>query len=144
MMRVFVTLFGLVGLTIAGVYIVLFIQQYRYENFTGPDVRPAYVELEPIHIPILRGGVPIETRTYVLVVETGLGQDAGIRAQELRLRDAFVSQMNMLVTRRAPENLDNIDFVRAELKRVSEPVVGVGIVRQVLVRTMTRQANPNA
>jgi hypothetical protein len=144
MVRVAFTLGSLVVFGVAAAWGVMYVLQYRYENFSGPDVRPAFVELEPINLPIIVNGRPIESRTYVLVVETGLGQDMAVHTNMLRLRDAYISQMMILQTRRAPEDLNNTEFLLADLRRVSDPIVGTGIVRRVMLRLMTRHANPNA
>jgi hypothetical protein len=144
MVRVVFTLFSLVLFAAGAVYGVMFVMEYRHQNFSGPDVRPAFVELEAINVPIITGGKPVATRVYVFVVETGQGQDGAVGTNMLRLRDAYLSQMMILSTRRAPENLENIDYVLSELRRVSDPIVGPGIVRRVMLRLMTTHANPNA
>ncbi len=112
-----------IGGAIAGAFfLVRHLQERQYTDLNQPA---AFVELEPIYLPIVRNGELAEGRTYVLVIETRDGAPLKqVLEERPRLRDLYFTYMTALSTRAGPENLDNIPYLKDQLLKASLEMLG--------------------
>ena len=113
---IFIT-FTLIAVAVGGFYGYLKLKQYQAAQFTkANNAPPIYIVLEPIYLPIFRNGHVFETRQYVIHLESRLGDPYKIAKNNLPIiRDIVIQELTALSTRRGPENIDNLEYVRGEI-----------------------------
>jgi hypothetical protein len=133
LVRLILTLLGLVALgggAAGGWWLYKHLERKQYEDGT-----PAFLDLDPVNITIMREGVPVEIRTYWMTIETRQGTPMGrvLQAKD-GLRSEYVRYLSALAGRAGPENIDNEPYVKQQLVKASEEMLKVTAVKQVLFR----------
>ncbi len=142
MVRVLTTLFALVALGAAVAYFINFVKQREAAEYTAANTRPANVDIPQIDVSILRDGVPVETRSFQITVETVEGGPLKtVNENKTRLQDLFRQYLTSFAQRPGPENLDNQDYVKRELLAGGQQLVGEGSVRGIDIRANIRHIN---
>lgn len=122
LVRLILTLFGLVAIgggAAGGWYLYKHVEKLQYESGS-----PAFIDLEPINITILKEGVPAEIRTYWLTIETREGTPFGkVVSQRSALYAEYVKYLAALAGRAGPENIDNEPYVKQQLLLASEEML---------------------
>lgn len=99
-----------------------------------PEAEPLYVELDPLTVPVIRGGAVAK---YILLEVTLEVADPA--AQELidarmpRLKDAFLRDLHAFFAARPLDAALNVRTVKKRLMGVSARVLGEGRVVDVLI-----------
>ena len=112
--RLILITFTLIAVAAGGFYGYQKLKQYQAAQFTkANNSPPIYIPLDPIYVPIFRNGHIFETRQYVITFESRLGDPYKIAKSQLPIiRDIVIQELTALSTRRGPENIDNLDYVR--------------------------------
>ncbi|MDI9409003.1 MAG: hypothetical protein QM523_07150 [Candidatus Pacebacteria bacterium] len=88
-----------------------------------------FVRLEPIFIPIFARGKVIENRQFVIILETRAGIPYRTTLNRiLSIRTLIMQDLTVLTERSAPNNIDNIPFVKQQLIESIDRTIGEGIV----------------
>lgn len=125
----------LLALAGGGVIAYIFFTQNQ-QHQVAPATPASFINLDPIQVPITEGGVT-QTRTYYLTVESREGAaHRTVQQQDKKLRDLYMTVLSALSTRAGPENLENTDYTKEQLKLASERVVGPNVVYGVLIRNV--------
>ena len=101
-----------------------------------PPPEPAvFVEMEPLTIPVIRGGAVAK---YVLLKLSLEVEDAGAQ-QEVeermpRLKDAFLRDLHAYFASIPLDSPLNVRTVKKRLQRVCDRTVGPGVVQEVLLQ----------
>jgi hypothetical protein len=151
----FLMLFAIGG-AIAGVIHYLSVQREAAPAIAakGPVVP---VAMDPIYVSIRREDDASEIRTYIFVLDVRPGSETLIATQHAALRNGFTRALTALADRadsegipkeRLPhlENIENIDYVKAQLRETANEILDPGartagrtpadVVQEVLIRSM--------
>ncbi|MFD2263086.1 hypothetical protein ACFSM5_09330 [Lacibacterium aquatile] len=139
LVRLILTLFGLVAIgggAAGGWYLYKHVEKMQYESGN-----PAFLDLEPMNITIIKEGVPTEIRTYWLTIESREGTPMGkILAQRTALAADYYKYLTALAGRAGPENIDNEPYVKTQLMLASKELLApkaeasLNPVKAVLIR----------
>lgn len=108
-----------------------------------PSGPPVFVDLRPIHLPLVGPNRVQQLVTIKMVVEAA-DRSAGDRvaANLPRLNDAFMRGLyGMLDTPGLlrPNGLIDVNQLKARVVEISREVLGEGVVNDILVQTMTQR-----
>ncbi len=132
----FLMLFAIGG-AVAGVITYLRIQPSAPLEAVMPSrADVAYVELDPVNVPIKRLDDGMETRTYIFVLESSRGNQALVLQQRLKLRDTYTRYLATLAERAGPENIENVPYMKGQLQTAANEVIGRNVVQGVLIRSV--------
>lgn len=143
MQRVLLSFIGLV--IAAGIVMgaLKFLRYYEGEQFSESNTKPMFVELDPIYLPTIKDDEVVATDTWNLVIET---RDGGpyrlVLEQRGKLHDIYMNYLSTLSARRGPENIQNIRYVKQQLTLASTEFLGPNVVRDVLIKNLTRNDTP--
>ncbi|MCX8505986.1 MAG: hypothetical protein ORN98_05155 [Alphaproteobacteria bacterium] len=115
--RIIIFTFTLIAMAVGGFFGYKKLQEYQASQFTkANDKPPIFIALDPIYQPIFRNGHVFENRQFVITLESRPGAPYKIAKHDLPIiRDIIIQQLAALSTRRGPENIDNLDYVRREI-----------------------------
>lgn len=143
MIRLFITLLTLAAVGAAGAGAFTYIKHLKQEEFSAANTKAVFVELDTIYVPVARDGKLLETRGVTLSIETRAGgPHLLVLEQRARLQDAFMRYLYALGSRRGPENIDNIDYVRDQLRAAAGDVLGPNVVYEVLYKNIQQPRRP--
>lgn len=93
-----------------------------------------FIPLEPFTIPLIRNDSFDRFLIYelTLVVPDDGTSGATVRVQEPRLRDAFRTYIHSLAAIDIEQGVSNLEFLRGRLLKISDEVVGKGVIRDIL------------
>jgi flagellar basal body-associated protein FliL len=130
-----------VGAAIAGS--VIYVKESRDKEEARLAQIPAYVPLEQLFIPIFRNDQLVETRVYIMTLETRQGEPLQMLVrQKPKVRQLFQFYLNAFATRHGPENLDNDAYVKAQLIQASDEYFHEHVVYDVLLQeTLNKPAS---
>jgi regulator of protease activity HflC (stomatin/prohibitin superfamily) len=130
-----------VGAAIAGS--IIYVKESREKEEARLAQIPAYVPLEQLFIPIFRNDQLVETRIYIMTLETREGPPLEMLVRDKpKVRQLFQFYLNAFATRRGPENLDNDAYVKAQLIKASDEYFHQHVVFDVLLQeTLNRPAS---
>jgi len=114
--RVFVILFGIVvavSILFGGYELVQYALNREYSD---ENTQPVFVDLAPIVVTIARDGEIVDSRSYQISIETREGgPHREVLREKVRLQDLMIRYMNAYAQRRAPDNIDNPEYMKHEL-----------------------------
>src|SRR5579872_1111670 len=128
-----------IGGAVAGVITYLRIQPSTSEPAAASAVNPknvAFIELEPVNVPIPRLDDAEETRTYIFVLEANRDAQLAVLEKRLKLRDTYTKYLTALAERAGPENIENIPYLKGQLQAAANELLGPNVVHGVLIRSM--------
>jgi hypothetical protein len=132
----FLMLFAIGG-AVAGIVTYLRVKEETAVTASlSPTATPAFVELEPINVPVQRDDEVPETRTYIFVLETRPGLQEKVALQRLRLRDSYTKYLTALASRAGPENIENVPYLKGQLQGAANDILGPNVVQGVLIRSV--------
>ena len=101
--------------------------------------------LDQLFIPVFRNDQLVETRSYIMTLETRQGTPLELLLHDkAKVRQLFQFYLNAFATRRGPENLDNDAYVKAQLIQASDEYFHQHIIHDVLlVETLNKPAGTN-
>ena len=111
------------------------------EEQSGLLMSTRYIRLQPMVLPIIREGRVILHLTLVMIVEL----DEPMQREELDqvlppLTDAIFTELHSLFSLRyVQERGYDLPFVKERIYRVSERVLGEGILKAVLIQSMNKR-----
>lgn len=105
------------------------------EMMTPKEPPGVPLPLDPITLPLFKGGVPDRFLTLEMTLICA-GNDGMLRVkgQIPRLIDAYIQYLHSLANLRIKPGFEDLDFVKDRLLNVSAHVVGQGEVRDILFR----------
>jgi hypothetical protein len=132
-----------VGAAIAGS--IIYVRESRDKEEARLAQIPAFVPLDQLFIPVFRNDQLVETRVYIMTLETRQGADFEMLLRDkAKVRQLFQFYLNAFATRRGPENLDNDTYVKAQLLQATDEYFHQHVVQNVLlVETLNRPATAN-
>lgn len=100
-----------------------------------------YIEIKPLVMPIIREGRVILHLTLIMAVELVHPLEKEEVEQFIRpLRDAIFTELHSLFALRyVQERGYDLPFVKERIYRVSERVIGKGLIKAVLIQRMNRR-----
>jgi hypothetical protein len=100
-----------------------------------------YIEIKPLVMPIIREGRVILHLTLIMAVELVHPLEKEEVKQLVRpLRDAILTELHSLFALRyVQERGYDLPFVKERIYRVSERVIGKGLIKAVLIQRMNRR-----
>ncbi|MEE8187607.1 MAG: hypothetical protein V3T80_00220 [Kiloniellales bacterium] len=100
-----------------------------------------YIEIKPLVMPIIREGRVILHLTLIMAVELVHPLEKKEVEQLVRpLRDAILTELHSLFALRyVQERGYDLPFVKERIYRVSERVIGKGLIKAVLIQRMNRR-----
>ncbi|MAO93188.1 MULTISPECIES: flagellar basal body-associated FliL family protein [unclassified Hwanghaeella] len=103
-----------------------------------PDTR--LIELDPLRIPVIRGGVVVNYVILNVTLET-IGPDNEAFAQKLmpRLRNAFLTDLNGYFAVVPVEDRILVKSLKRRMLVISGRVLGRGVVNDVLIQNAFKQ-----
>jgi len=134
----FLMLFAIGG-AVAGVITYLRIQPSTVQQALGTAAKPAnvaFIELEPVNVPIPRLDDAEETRTYVFVLEADRDAQLTVLESRLKLRDRYTKYLTALAERAGPENIENVPYMKDQLQAAANELLGQNVVHGVLIRSV--------
>lgn len=139
-------LFSFIGLMVA-IGLVLgslkFLDYYRQRQFSDRNTTPAFVELDPIYLAFVQDNEVTASEAWYFVIETREGGPHRlVLEQRTQLRGLYTKYLKALATRRLPDNLDNMDYVKQQLVMASKEYLGGNVVKQVLLKSRLRTSLP--
>lgn len=96
----------------------------------------AFIELEPVNVPIPRLDDAEETRTYIFVLEANRDAQLAVLEKRLKLRDTYTKYLTALAERAGPENIENIPYLKGQLQSAANEVLGQNVIHGVLIRSV--------
>ena len=132
-----------VGAAIAGS--IIYVKESREKEEARLAQIPAFVPLDQLFIPVFRNDQLVETRVYIMTLETRQGAPLEmLQRDRAKVRQLFQFYLNSFATRRGPENLDNDGYVKGQLIKASDEYFHQHIVFDVLlVETLNKPAGTN-
>ncbi len=125
MIRVFVILVGLVvagGILFGGYKLVQYAQNREYSD---DNTDPVFVDLSPIVVSIAKDGEIVDSRSYQISLETREGgPHREVLREKPRLQDMAIKYLNAFAQRRAPDNIDNPEYMKRELLLACADLLG--------------------
>ncbi|MDP6603094.1 MAG: hypothetical protein QGG17_02730 [Rhodospirillales bacterium] len=112
--------------------------------FDAPAEPPRFLEVEQMHIPIFAGDRVATTIQVLVKLETiGSENEPKLTRMMPRLSDAFLRDLFGTLPRmlRNDEQL-NVVVIKRRLQRVADKIVGLGLVDNVLVQSVTDTSAP--
>jgi flagellar FliL protein len=109
-------------------------QAAKEEKEADKDV---FVELDPLLLPIIGSNGISQTVSMVIVIEVGDDKAAEIvKHLTPRLKDAYIQDMYGVLSRRnaMPNGTLDVGMVKERLNKVSQSVLGEGVVKGVLLQ----------
>jgi len=152
----FLMLFAIGG-AVAGVITYMRMEHNAASNEAGIKGAVVPVAMDPIYVPIRREDDASETRTYIFVLDVRPGAEELVQSQQVALRNAFTQALTALADRADSEgipkdrlahleNIENIDYVKAQLRETANETLDPGarkagrepapVVQEVLIRSM--------
>ncbi len=125
MIRVLLILVGLVvagGIMFGGYKLVQYAQNREYSD---DNTDPVFVDLSPIVVSIAKDGEIVDSRSYQISLETREGgPHREVLREKIRLQDLMIRYLNAFAQRRAPDNIDNPEYMKRELKLACADLLG--------------------
>jgi hypothetical protein len=152
----FLMLFAIGG-AIAGVVTYMRMQHDAAPAAVAAKGAVVPVVMNPIYVPIRREDDANEMRTYVFVLDVRPGTEERVFSAQATLRNAFTRVLTTLADRADSEgipkdrlahleNIENIDYVKAQLREIANEALDPGarkagrepadVVQEVLIRSM--------
>jgi len=143
--RVVLILLTLLALGAAIAGSIIYVRESRDKEEARLAQIPAFVPLDQLFIPVFRNDQLVETRVYIMTLETRQGADFEMLLRDkAKVRQLFQFYLNAFATRRGPENLDNDTYVKAQLLKATDEYFHQHVVQNVLlVETLNRPATAN-
>ena len=100
------------------------------------DVRE-YFTMPPFVIPVIGSDAVTRQVTLLVTIETiGIDNKEKMLDNRRRLQDAYLRDLyGVLAFRRADEQIYNLDAIQTRLRRISDQIMGSGIIDTVVVKT---------
>ena len=152
----FLMLFAIGG-AVAGVVTYLRTSHHALPLMQRAEDTTVPVTMDPIYVPIRREDDANEVRTYIFVLNVRGGAEGDVLRQQMTIRNNFTRYLTTLAERADSEgipkerlahleNIENIDYVKAQLKLAANDALDPGarkagrapaeVVREVLIRSM--------
>jgi hypothetical protein len=146
-----------IGGAIAGVVTYMRMQHEAPPAAVAAKGAVVPVVMNPIYVPIRREDDANEMRTYVFVLDVRPGTEERVYSEQALLRNAFTRVLTTLADRADSEgipkdrlahleNIENIDYVKAQLRESANEALDPGarkagrepadVVQEVLIRSM--------
>lgn len=103
-----------------------------------PDIR--FIELEPLQIPVIRGGAVVNYVILNLSLETiGPENEETARALMPRLVNAYITDLNGYFETVSVEDRILVKQIKRRLRVIANRTVGPGVVSDILIRNAFKQ-----
>jgi hypothetical protein len=114
----FVAIGGIIGMS----FILIDWTQARQQEKLAEQVKQ--VRLGIVYVPVRAPAGHVVSRGYELIVETRGGNDERLVQESLpRIRDDLRNRLVTLTERRPPDNIDNIEFARGQLRAAANEAI---------------------
>ncbi len=101
---------------------------------------PAYVEFEPLVLPLIQRGEVTQHITYRIMIEVDRTNEQKIHLAERQLIDAFISELHGLLALRYVREMDNaLPFLQDRLLLVSDRLLGQGVVERISLSQLSKR-----
>lgn len=106
-----------------------------------PPPEPAFVEFNPIQIPLINGDVIEEQFAISVTLEAGSPENGDLVVMySPRLNDAFLQVLYGVVRKdQLKSGTLDIQMVKAKILRVCNKILGEGVVQDVLIQAIGQQ-----
>lgn len=100
---------------------------------------PAYVEFEPLVLPLIQRGQVTQHVTYRIRIEVDRTNEAKVQLAERQLTDAFISELHGLLALRYVREMDDaLPFLQDRLLLVSDRLLGKGVVERIRLSQLSK------